>query len=81
MAKGPTTEQLGRLRWLAIAAISALFVTDYGFDIFKKPVPELVYVTLGAIAIGVDVGQLRDLLVQFLKSFIGVADNNKDDKK
>jgi hypothetical protein len=62
----PTQTQISRLRWLTVVAGIALFVTDYGFDLFKKEVPNYVYAALAAIALGVDVTQLRELLLRVL---------------
>lgn len=76
MAKGPTREQISRLRWLSITALAALFVSDYGFAIFAKEVPGLVYMGLVAIAIGVDMGTMRGLFVAFLKSWVRADDGN-----
>lgn len=78
--QGPTKEQLSRLRWLSIAALSALFVADYGFDLFRKPVPQQVYYVLGAIAIGIDIRQMRELIILFAKSWINNTTKSGSDK-
>lgn len=70
----PTTEQISVLRWLAIFACAALFVSDYGLDVWAKPVPVYTYYMLGAIAIGIDVPQLRGLFLTFLKGMTGGKD-------
>lgn len=64
--------QISRLRWLSIISLGGVFVADYGFDVFAKPVPDFVYYGLVAIAIGIDIAQLRNILLEFLKSIAGI---------
>ena len=76
MDKGPTNEQLGRLRWLSIIAGGLLFVADYGFAATAKQVPSIVYGVLAAIALGVDIKRLRSIIVTML---VGKKQGDDDD--
>lgn len=66
----PTKEQMSALRWLSLITLLALFVSDYGLDAWAKPVPTYAYGICIAIAIGIDVPTLRDLLLQFLRNTV-----------
>lgn len=64
-------ERMSFLRWLAIIAGLMLFVSDYGFDAWSKPVPVQAYVLIGAVALGVDAPALRRVVLKFLESWAG----------
>lgn len=86
MARKPkkTNDELSLLRLLTILAILVLFIADYGFDVLAKPVPNLVYLALAAIALGIDIKYLRDLLAAFLRAQAGLSNesrNGKDDEE
>lgn len=71
MKNGPTQGQISRLRWLAIFLCVALFAADYGFDVMAKAVPNSVYIGLVAVAIGIDLDALRNVLLRFLQTWAG----------
>lgn len=68
---GPTKEQIGTLRWLTILSLVSLFVADIGLDVLAKPVPQTLYYILGAIALGIDLKQLREVALIALRSWAG----------
>ena len=70
--------QISRLRWLSIVVLGCVFAADYGFDVFAKPVPNMVYYGLIAIAIGIDIAQLRNVLLEFLKTWAGAKREDND---
>lgn len=74
--KPPTKTQMNTLRWIALIFAGALFVADYGFAVLAKEVPNEVYFVLLAIAIGVDINQLREIAVATLTAW---ANNGKKD--
>jgi hypothetical protein len=80
VAKGPTKEKIGQLRWLSIGAVSALFVTDYGFNLFQKEVPTFVYGGLVAIAVGIDMNTVRIMITAALAKALNIDDKKGDDK-
>ena len=65
-------------RILATIALGALFVTDYMFNLWAKEVPREAYLLVAAVALGVDVTFLRDILVNSLTKALG-ADRGKED--
>jgi hypothetical protein len=79
--KKPTEDNLSLLRKLTILAILVLFVADYGFNILAKEVPSPVYYVLVAIALGIDIGQLKDLFLSFLRSWAGQLNKQEQEDK
>lgn len=71
-------EKISVLRWVTMTALAALFVSDYAFDAWAKPVPNWAYVTLAALAVGIDARQLRELILTFLRGW--VSQKTKDGK-
>lgn len=59
------------MRYLAIFAGMALFVSDYGLDVWAKPVPPHAYGLVLAVALGVDAKNLRDVILKFLNAWAG----------
>jgi hypothetical protein len=66
----PSSKQISTIRWLAIGALALLFVSDFGFSSWAKPVPNEAYWVVGAAALGIDLDTARKLLVRFLEGFI-----------
>lgn len=71
-----TTEKISVIRWLAILLLIGLFIGDFGFDIMAKPVPKEAYWMLLAIAAGINVIDLRRVLLRVA----GVHDTPHVDK-
>ena len=63
-------ERISLLRWVTFGALAALFVSDYMFDSWAKPVPPMAYGILLAVALGIDLPSLRALFLRFLESFV-----------
>lgn len=59
------------IRVLALLALAALFVTDFGMGLWHKEVGQEVYVALLAVALGVDVEWFRDILKGVITRSIG----------
>lgn len=59
-----TTEKISAIRWLAILVLIALFVGDFGFDVMAKPVPKEAYWVLLAISAGINIIDLRKVLLR-----------------
>lgn len=53
-------------RLLAVFAGAGLFIADIGFDWFSKPVPNWSYWVIGLLAVGVDVKDLKEIIVSIL---------------
>lgn len=51
---------------LAVFAGVGLFVSDYGLDVFAKPVPNWAYWVIALLAVGVDVKDLKEIIVSVL---------------
>ena len=51
---------------LAIFAGAALFVADFGLDSFAKPIPNWPYWVLGALAVGVDLKDFKQIVISIL---------------
>lgn len=62
------------LRWIGIASLIGLVVSDYGFDAWKKEVPHWVYWTMGAVSLGIEVPVLREIMVAALRKMAGTSD-------
>lgn len=65
-------------RILAFVALGALFVTDYMFAMWAKEVPREAYLLIAAVALGVDVTFLRDILVSALTKTLGSGRGKED---
>lgn len=68
----PSKEQISVLRWMAIFAGVALFLSEnlnLGFQVWAKPVDSRVYWVIGAVAVGIDAPTMRRLLVAFFETF------------
>lgn len=69
--------RVSTLRWVAMTAFAALFVTDYALDAWAKPVPDWAYAVLGAVSVGVEVPMIRDLLLAVVRKQAGIDDDKK----
>ena len=69
-----TKEKISILRWVSILCFILLFVSDFGFDAWKKPVPKETYWLIGSIVLGIDAATLRDLLLQFFRNMVSHND-------
>lgn len=58
-------------RVIAFIALCGLFVTDYMFNMWAKEVPREAYLLIIAIAVGVDMQFMRDILVNALTRTLG----------
>ncbi|WP_127111987.1 hypothetical protein [Shimia sediminis] len=67
------------IRVVAITAVVALFVADFGFGIMAKPVPYWAYAVPGLLALGIEAPAVARLVMQALRAFAGVppSDGNK----
>ncbi|MBU0644822.1 MAG: hypothetical protein KJ731_15785 [Alphaproteobacteria bacterium] len=68
-------EQEKKVGWIQVFATLcalALFVADYGLDVLAKPVPQWAYMSLGLLALGVEAGALRRLLLQIIRAMARV---------
>lgn len=63
-------EKINALRWLAIVAMAAMFVSDYMLDVWIKPPPNAVYWVIGGVVLGVDVREGRDLFLRILRAMV-----------
>ncbi|MEC5291988.1 hypothetical protein VSX64_14610 [Aurantimonas sp. C2-6-R+9] len=69
------------IRAVALALVLGLFVTDYGFDLWAKPVDVSIYLFLVAVALGIDATWFRDTLKAVLTRSLGVdRDTGGSDK-
>lgn len=59
-----TTERISAIRWLAILSLIGLFIGDFGLDMMAKPVPKEAYWVLLAIAAGINLVDLRKVLLR-----------------
>jgi len=57
-------------RMIAFAALAAMFVTDYMFDLWAKPIPREAYLVVSALALGVDINSIRDILINAIAKFL-----------
>ncbi len=73
-----TKEKVSVLRWLSVFCLILLFVSDFGFDVWVKPVPKETYWLIGSIVLGIDIATLRDLLLQFFRTMVSGAAGSND---
>lgn len=66
-------------RIVAFLALAGLFVADYMFNMFAKEVPREAYLLIIAVALGVDIEFLRDILISALSRTLGVTHKEEDD--
>lgn len=66
-------------RIIAFVSLAGLFVADYMFNMFAKEVPREAYLLIVAIALGVDIEFLRDILISALSRSLGVTHKKEED--
>lgn len=65
-------------RIVAFIVLGAMFVTDYMFNMWAKEVPREAYLLVAAIALGVDMQFLRDVLINSLTKALGGGREKED---
>lgn len=65
-------------RIVAFLVLGAMFVTDYMFNMWAKEVPREAYLLVAAIALGVDMQFLRDVLINSLTKALGGGREKED---
>lgn len=63
-------------RILALCCLASMFVTDYMFNLWAKEIPREAYMLLSALALGVDIQSIRDILINAITKM--VKPNGKD---
>lgn len=75
----PVKERMTTLRWVALFLLAALFVSDhaeFGFQVWRKPVPDYAYWVLGAISVGIEIPAMRDFAKDLIRKMVGGKDDN-----
>lgn len=67
----------GIIRAVALLAVMALFISDYGLDLWAKEVGSSIYLFLIAVALGVDAQWFRDALKSILTRSFGIDDRRE----
>lgn len=65
-------------RIAAFIMLGAMFITDYMFNLWAKEVPREAYLLIIAIALGVDIQFLRDVLINSLTKALGGGSEKED---
>lgn len=65
-------------RIAAFIVLGSMFVTDYMFNMWAKEVPREAYLLVAAIALGVDIQFLRDILINSLTKALGGGREEED---
>ena len=65
-------------RVVSFIVLGAMFVTDYMFNMWAKEVPREAYLLVAAIALGVDMQFLRDVLINSLTKALGGGREKED---
>ncbi|WIY23361.1 hypothetical protein [Parasedimentitalea psychrophila] len=68
------------VRAIAIAAIIALFVADYAFNILAKPPPWWAYLVPGLLALGIEGPAVGRLLMQVVRGTARISQEEDSEK-
>ena len=77
--EGVKPEKMSTLRWVSLFLLAALFVSDhaeFGFQVWRKPVPDYAYWVLGAISIGIEIPALREFAKDLIRKMVGSKDDS-----
>lgn len=68
------------VRAIAIAAIIALFIADFAFDILAKPPPWWAYLVPGLLALGIEGPAVGRLLMQVVRAAARISHEEDAEK-